>query len=159
MENAPTQPTRADRPASKVAPTTTNTLARLGGDKRGAVLIEAAFALPILIMLILGIITYASWYMAAHSIQQAANEAARAAVAGLDADERQELVDRSIASSVVNTGTLNPELVTVSTELDSNFYTVSVSYDVSQSNMFRNSLVPLPGDTITRDAVMQLNAL
>lgn len=131
---------------------------RLQRDAGGAVLVEAAMALPILILLLLGIVTYAVWFMAAHSLQQAANDAARAAVAGIDAGERQELVDQSISNSVLKTGTVNPDLVTVTTSQDANYYSVSVSYDVARSGLFSNSLVPLPGNTIRRAAVVQLSS-
>ena len=58
-------------------------LARLGQamsrHERGSVLVEAAFALPLMIILLLGILLYGGWLMTAHSLQQAANDAARAA--------------------------------------------------------------------------------
>lgn len=132
---------------------------RMRRDESGAVLIEAAIALPIIIMLLLGIVSYAGWFMAAHSLQQAANEAARASLAGLDSGERRELVGQAIAKSVLNAGTLQPDLVTVSTAQDANYFTVSLSYDVAASRLFKASVVPLPGPTIDRDAVIQLSSL
>ncbi|WP_226636064.1 TadE family protein [Novosphingobium profundi] len=129
---------------------------RLPTHTGGAVLVEAALALPVLIMLLLGVVTYGGWFMAAHSLQQVANEAARASVAGLDALERRQLVDTSVADSVLHTGTLDPDLVTVQTGLDGQYYRVTLVYDVSQAEMFSNSLVPLPGDTIARASTVQL---
>lgn len=132
---------------------------RLWNDHHGAVIIETAIVLPLLILLLLGIVSYGGWFMAAHSLQQAANEAARASLAGLDAAERRELVDRTLAHSVIHTGTLEPKLVSVETAQDSGFYTVMLSYDIAQSGLFRHSLIPLPGNTIERAAVVQLNSL
>jgi len=43
-------------------------------------LIEAAFAVPLLVALLYAILIYGSWFMAAHMLQQAANDAARTAV-------------------------------------------------------------------------------
>lgn len=128
-------------------------------DTRGAVLVEAAIVLPILITLLLGIVTYAGWFMAAHSLQEVANDAARAAIAGLDAGERQALVDKTVAQSVLHAGTLKPELVTVRTALDGNYYRVTLSYDVEGSELFQNSLVPLPSSTIEREALVELESL
>lgn len=132
-------------------------LTRLPGDNRGAVLVEAALVLPILAMFLLGIATYGGWFMAAHSLQQASNDAARAAIAGMDADERRALVDSSIARSVIQTGTLDAGLVTVTTSEDAGYYAVSLRYDVARSGLFSASLVPLPGDAILRTAVVRLS--
>lgn len=129
---------------------------RMETDTRGAVLVEAALALPVLISLLLGVMTYGGWFMAAHSLQQVANEAARASIAGLDESERRQLVDASIANSVLHAGTLDPDLVTVRSAIDGPYFRVTLTYAVEQSSMFRNALVPLPGDTITRDATVQL---
>jgi Flp pilus assembly protein TadG len=131
---------------------------RLTDDGHGAVLVEAAIVLPIVIALLLGIVTYAAWFMAAHSLQEAANDAARAALAGVDGEERQQLVDESIAKSVVNTGTLNSDFVTVTTAQDDAYYSVSLRYEAGQSALFSHALIPLPADTILRTAVVQLSS-
>ncbi|MBT0671297.1 pilus assembly protein [Novosphingobium profundi] len=132
---------------------------RIASDTRGAVLVEAALALPVLITLLLGVITYAGWFMAAHTLQQVANEAARASVEGLDALERRQIVDATVADSVLHAGTLDPDLVTVRTGIDGQYFRVTLSYDVTRSGMFQNSLVPLPGPTIDREATVQLPAM
>ncbi|MCJ2182609.1 pilus assembly protein [Novosphingobium sp. 1949] len=134
-------------------------LRTLAGNRSGAVLVEAALALPVLISLLLGVVTYGAWFMSAHSLQQVANEAARASVAGLDATERRQIVDATIAKSVLSAGTIEPDLLNVETGIDGAYYRVTLSYDVAHSTMFANSLVPLPGDTITREATVQLPAL
>ena len=149
MEQAPQPSHRPPRPRA---------WRRLIRERRGAVIIEAAIALPMLIMLLLGVVLYGGWFMAAHSLQQAANEAARAAMAGIDAGERQELVDRSIANSVVNAGTLDANLVTVTTSQDGNYYAVSLNYEIARSGLFSVSLVPLPATTIQRNALVQLGS-
>jgi Flp pilus assembly protein TadG len=134
-------------------------LRELSCSKRGAVIVEAAIAIPILITLLLGILTYGGWFMAAHSLQEAANDAARSALAGLDAIERQALVDRSLARSVLQAGTLAPDLVSVETETDGSFYKVMLSYDVENSAIFQSSFVPLPSGAIRREAMVELNSL
>lgn len=132
---------------------------RLASERRGAVLVEAAFTLPVLILLLLGVLTWGGWFMAAHSLQEVANDAARASVAGLDALERRQIVEATVAKSVLNTGTLDPDLVTVTTGVDGDFYRVTLTYDLSKSQIFQNSLVPLPGDTINRNAIVQLSGV
>ena len=76
-------------------------MCRLRGDARGAVLVEVALSLPILIMLLIGIIVYGAWLSAANAVQQAANEAARAAIAGINASERQMLAAESVTAHLV----------------------------------------------------------
>jgi Flp pilus assembly protein TadG len=125
----------------------------------GAVLVEAAIAIPIMIALLLGIVTYASWFMAAHSLQEAANDAARSALAGLNAVERKMLVDRSLERGVLSAGTIAPDLLSVETETDGSFYKVALTYDVEKSGIFQNSFVPLPSGSIRREALIELSSL
>ncbi|MBH0112870.1 pilus assembly protein [Novosphingobium sp. YJ-S2-02] len=143
-------------PARRITRSLHATGTRFSQDRRGAIVVEAALALPILITLLLGVITYGGWFMAAHSLQQVANEAARAAVAGLDAGERRQIVDTTVASGVLQTGTLDASLVTVRTGIEDQYYRVTLVYDISRAAMFENSFIPLPGNTIARDATVQL---
>lgn len=122
-------------------------------------LVEAAITLPLLIMILLGVVTYGLWFMSAHSIQQAANEGARAALAAIDDDEREAIVRQTVADGVVSVGTVNPQLVSVETRLDQNLFTVSVSYDASRDTLFTMSLIPMPDSSITRTARVRLTSL
>lgn len=128
-------------------------------DERGSLLVEAAFAVPLLIGLLFGILIYGSWFMAAHSIQQAANDAARTAVAGLDAAERRTLVDNSVAASLTGAATVNAASVSVSTSLNDAYYTVTLAYDLSAVPLFRAIPFPLPAAQIRREAVVRLTAV
>lgn len=128
----------------------------LAGDRRGAILVEAAIAMPLLIMLLLGILMYAGYFMAAHSLQQAANEAARATIAGMDDAERSQIVDTTLAASVLRAGTLHDNLVTATKARDGAYYSVTLTYPIGQTGLYRTSLIPLPGNTIRRTAVVQL---
>jgi Flp pilus assembly protein TadG len=130
---------------------------RLLANREGTALVEFAIALPILISLLLGILTYGCWFMAAHGLQQAANDAARAAIAGIDARERRDLVDQSIAHTPGG-AMIEPDLLTVTTTQDGRYYTVSLTYEVAQARLLSHSLIPLPSATIHRAAVVQLNA-
>jgi Flp pilus assembly protein TadG len=128
----------------------------LARDERGAVLVEAAFALPMLIVLLLGVVTYGMWFASAHALQEVANEAARSTFGALNASERQSQVDRSIDNSLLNTGLVDAGRVVTTTDLDGTYYTVTVTYDISSDPLFAKSLVPLPGDSIVRSAVVEL---
>lgn len=128
----------------------------LASDDSGAVLIEAAFVLGILVVLLGGVVTYGLWFMSAHSLQQVANEGARASLGGLDAKERAALVQRAVDRSLLQATLVDPEEVTVETATDENFFTVSLTYDASENAIFNASLVPVPSDTIIRKATIEL---
>lgn len=133
-----------------------NLRARIKDDQRGSVLVEAAFALPLVISLLFGILLYGSWFMAAHCIQQAANDAARTAMAGLNAVERRALVDHSVTASLSNAATVRMANVTTATAQADGYYTVTLSYDLSTVPLFAACPFPLPGTLIQRDAVVRL---
>ncbi|MEJ7926488.1 TadE/TadG family type IV pilus assembly protein [Sphingobium sp. AN641] len=133
--------------------------APLRQDERGSLLVEAAFAVPLLVSLLFGLLIYGSWFMAAHCIQQAANDAARTAVAGLDAAERRTLVDTSVAASLAGAATVRAANVTVSTSLNQSYYTVTLDYDLTTVPLFRAILFPLPAAQIRREAVVRLTAV
>lgn len=133
--------------------------APLRQDERGSLLVEAAFAVPLLVSLLFGLLIYGSWFMAAHCIQQAANDAARTAVAGLDAAERRTLVDTSVAASLAGAATVRAANVTVSTSLNQSYYTVTLDYDLTTVPLFRAIPFPLPAAQIRREAVVRLTAV
>jgi Flp pilus assembly protein TadG len=126
--------------------------------ERGAVLVEAAFALPLLITLLFGIMVYGNWFIIAHSLQQAADEAARAAVAGLDATERRTLVDKSVAASRIAFPMPNAQAIAVSTGESGGYYTVALRYDLVNAPVFSSAPFPLPGGSLQRSAVVRIDA-
>lgn len=130
---------------------------RIRRDMRGSVLVEAAIALPLLVMLLMGILVYGSWFMTAHSLQQAANEAARSAVAGLDAPERQALARQSVAASTASLPLRNARPIGVNSRQDGAFFTVTLDYDLSGDPLFSSTLVPVPSRTIQRRAVIRID--
>jgi Flp pilus assembly protein TadG len=125
-------------------------------DGRGSVLVEAAFALPLLIGLLFGILIYGSWFMTAHNIQQAANDAARVALAGLDDIERRSLVDQSVARSLSAAAMVRADDVQVTTSLVNGYYSVRLVYDLDADPLFAASPIPLPTDSIEREAVVRI---
>ena len=55
---------------------------RLGRDRSGATAVEFAFLAPVLIFILMGITGYGGYFWISHSVQQLANDAARAAIPG-----------------------------------------------------------------------------
>ena len=58
------------------------TLAR---EERGAAIVEMALVLPLLLALLMGMLVYGQYFMLAHSVQQAANDARQALLTALEA--------------------------------------------------------------------------
>lgn len=143
----------------RAAPCTGRWRSRLREDARGAVIVEVALSLPILLIFLIGIIAYGAWLSVANMVQQAANEAARAAIAGITTNERKLLATESVTNSFSRSTMLDPALVSVSTTQSGAFYVVSVSYDAAHSPLFSASPVPLPKGTIKRESVVKLASM
>lgn len=47
-------------------------------EERGGAIVEMALVLPLLLALLMGVLLYGQYFMLAHSVQQAANDGARA---------------------------------------------------------------------------------
>lgn len=144
---SPWAPGRGDKPAS------------IAKDEHGSTIVEAAVALPLMIFLLLGAISYGIWFMAAHSVQQAANEGARAALAALDAGERAQIVDDVVENGVLSVGTIDPDHLLVETDLTQNLFTVTLTYDPSQHVLLNSSLIPMPQGPIRRVASVRLSSI
>lgn len=138
-------PDRSSRPLSGLLP-----------HEGGSSLIEAAFALPLLIMLLMGILAYGSWFMTAHSLQQAANEAARASVAGLNTTERRSLVDQSVIAARTAFSAPAAQTINVSTLESSGYYTVTLRYNLANAPLYAAIPFPLPRSTLERSAVVRI---
>lgn len=126
------------------------------GSRRGATLVEFAFVLPVFIMVVLGIVTYGAWYLKAHQVQQAANDAARAALAGLNPSERAAIAGTSITRSLERSDSLDPARATVALDDDGAVLVVRLSYDATQDPLFKTALIPPPATTIARTATIRL---
>lgn len=133
-------------------------LIRLARDQAGSSLVEAAFALPVLILLLLGILGYGSWFMTAHSLQQAANDAARASVAGLNSTERRTLVDQSLVAARAAFPVPAAQTIGVTIGESSGYYRVTLRYNLANAPLFAAIPVPLPGGTLERSAVVRINS-
>ena len=124
--------------------------------RRGAAAIEFAIVGPFFLLLVVGMIVYGGWLWMAHSVQSAVSEGARAAVAGLDAAERERLARDVVATHLHDLG-LKSSDATVSVNAEGRFFHVAVAYDAQRHPLM--ALAPLtvpPPKVIRRTAVIQV---
>ncbi|MBV9841462.1 MAG: pilus assembly protein [Sphingomonadaceae bacterium] len=128
-------------------------------DQRGTAVIELAIVAPLLLMILTGITAYGGYFWMAHSIQQAANDGARASLAGLTSGERSTLATSTVSSELARINGISPANAATTVEDDGTTLSVSVRYDASSSNFLRLSIMPLPNRLISRSAVVRLGGL
>ena len=131
---------------------------RMARDQAGSVLVEAAFAIPLLILLLSGIWAYGCWFMTAHSLQQAANDAARASVAGLTTTERRALVDQSVTAARAAFPVPGAQSISVATGESGGYYTVTLRFNLTNAPIFAAIPVPAPGGVLERSAVVRISS-
>ena len=74
---------------------TTHERERFTASRAASAAVEFAIVGPVLLLLMSGIFTYGGYFLTAHTVQQLANDAARASIAGLDDTERLALARES----------------------------------------------------------------
>lgn len=132
----------------------------LAGSRRGVALIEFALVLPLAAVLLLGVMAYGQYFLLAHSVQQIANDAARASIAGLSQIERRALADATVADIITRLPSIGPEQVTVDVPAPSGeLLTVEVRLDATNNAMFDMKLIPMPDPVIARKATVRLGGL
>ncbi|MFT4254620.1 MAG: TadE/TadG family type IV pilus assembly protein [Caulobacter sp.] len=130
---------------------------KFAADQQGTALVEFALVCPVLIAMVIGMLGWGSYFWMAHSVQQVANDAARAAVAGLTAAERSQLAKAAAAEDVVDYAGLDATRLTTTVSDRSDRAVISVSYDASNTVVFAFSkIAPMPSSTITRQAAVRL---
>lgn len=128
-------------------------------DTRGATIVEFALVLPILLCLLMGVFGYGQYFLLAHSVQQIANDAARATVAGLDADERSSLARQSVADDVAALRQFAGARVASTIDEDGDSIAVEVTLDAHGLPPFNTPIVPMPAPLIERRAVVRRGGL
>ncbi len=122
----------------------------------GAVAVEFAIVGPLFALMLFAIASYGGYFWLAHSVQQLANDGARAALAGLTQSERQQLAQATVGAEVDSYAALDPSLTTVTEREATQAVTVTVSYDASRSGFWLLPIVPMPSSTIARSATVKL---
>ena len=121
--------------------------------RSGAAAVEFAFVGPLFVLMLCGIMAYGGYFWSAHAVQQVANDAARAAVAGLDGEERTSLAQATVEAEIPDYAFLDPTKVSVAVSNLSDRMTVSVTYDATGSFFFAlRQIVPMPSPQISRQA-------
>lgn len=128
----------------------------LAADCSGAAIIEAAFVLPMVVALLLGVATFGQWFMIAHTMQQAADEGARAAVGGLNDEDRLAMVATSVKQSLAVASGVDPKLVSTAAKRSGDYYTVTVTYQTRQNKALTIGIIPVPLDPIARQSTIKL---
>lgn len=96
--------------------------------------VEFALIAPVFLLLVFGAIAYGIYFGAAHSVQQLAADAARAAVAGLSREERVALATGFVAANGGTYVLIDPALLSLdaapSTD-DPDQFLVRLAYDAT----------------------------
>lgn len=122
-------------------------------------MIEFAVIAPVFIMILAGIIAYGGYFWRAHSLQQIANDAARSALAGLTATERDALARDSVAREMEPLAGIAADRATVRISEANDLLVVTLTYDASDDAFLQLGLVPLPDRRIRRTAAIRLAGL
>lgn len=126
-------------------------------NQSGAVALEFAFLAPVMIFMMMGMTGYGGYFWMSHSVQQLANDAARAAMPGLTVAERASLAQASVKAGAGDYAQLKASKVTTQVVDRNGRMTVMVSYNAADSFAFAvRGLAPMPSDQIRRQASVQL---
>ena len=124
--------------------------------ERGSAAVEFAMVGPLFILLLIGSVVYGGWMWMAQGVQHLAAEGARAAIAGIDVDERDTLARSAVSGSLDGATILDPEAVQVEVTSDTGAIRVTITYDASGHPLMALArLVPSPPRTIRREAVIR----
>lgn len=127
-------------------------LLTLARGERGAAIVEMALVLPLLLALLMGVLVYGHYFMLAHSVQQAANDGARASIVGLDAADRSAVASRAVGRSLQAIDGTHSVAVSETSEA----ITVAVTFTAPQDSFLRSSFVPSPDNVIRARATFEL---
>lgn len=126
---------------------------------RGVAAVELALVLPFLLALLMGIVSYGDYFLTAHLVQQAAHDAARASLAGMNAAERKSIAIDTAKRMLDSSGVLRRDRGQVDAVEVDNLITVSVRYDASADPLLSLPFVPSPGRTLTARGVAMIGGL
>lgn len=130
-------------------------------DIRAAAAVEFALIAPVFILMITGISAYAVYFGASHSLQQIAADAARIAVAGTDAAERETMAAGYITRNSGGYPFIDPANLTFDMHDGADgAFVVAVDYDARDLPIWALLRdLPLPDTTIRRRSVIRIGGL
>lgn len=124
--------------------------------RSGAAAVEFALVGPLFFFLLVGVVVYGGWFWMAQGVQSLAAEGARAAIAGINTDERIRLARGSVSDNLQGDALLSADAVQVTVQTDASAIRVVVTYDASAHPLMALArLVPTPPQTIERHAVVR----
>lgn len=127
------------------------------GDTSGAIAVEFALVAPVFIFLLIGMLVYGGWFWMAQGVQTLSTEGARAAIAGLDAAERESLARAAVLEGAAGAGAFQIDDLDIQVSSDARSIQVTVSYDTSgHPLMVLSQLVPSPPRAITRNSTIRI---
>lgn len=123
----------------------------------GNAAVEFAIVGPVLLLLMTGIFTYGGYFLTAHTVQQLANDAARASIAGLDDGERLDLARQAMEAGLANQSFMRGAVSQVALSTTNSTISVSVTYDASEDVYWTfQSLLPTPSASISRRSTIRM---
>lgn len=124
--------------------------------REGVAAVEFAIVFPVLLLMLIGMVVYGSWFWLAHSVQSLAYESARASLGGLNPAERRSLAMDFVTLRSAEIG-VPVEASSVVISSDAQVIRVEINYDVSTHPiMALRGLTVTPPQTITKEAVVRL---
>lgn len=108
-------------------------------DQSGTAAIEFAIIAPVLMLFLLGIVCFGLMLGTYNAVQQLAAEAARASVAGLSDSERNQIANSYVSSNIAGYQMIDPSKLIVATYAQPDTYRVTLSYDVSNTVVYKLS--------------------
>ena len=125
----------------------------------GTAAIEFAILTPVYLLMLAGMLAYGIYFGAAHALQQLAADAARTAIAGRDATERDLLVSDYLRRNAAAYMLIDPARLVHTigdSAADPNQYEVRLSYDAAHLPIWSlHPPLPLPGRTIVYGATIR----
>jgi Flp pilus assembly protein TadG len=135
---------------------------RIFKDRDGASAVEFAIIAPLFIMTLLTFIGFGIYLATANAVQQIAADAARTAIAGLDAAERDKLARDFIAKSTFDYFMLEPSRLATKVMDDPrnlDQFTVSVEYDAANLPIWSLYSFVMPTNHIKRFSTIRIGGI
>ncbi|WHA40220.1 TadE/TadG family type IV pilus assembly protein [Agrobacterium larrymoorei] len=131
-------------------------------NRSGSSAVEFAIVAPVFILVLLTMVAYGIYLMAAYAVQQVAADAARTAIAGLNTTERETLAKDYVNKSALDYVFLDKRRVNVSVGTDptnNNQFTVTVEYDATDLPIWSLYTYALPEKTIRRFSTIRIGGV
>jgi Flp pilus assembly protein TadG len=128
------------------------------GDDRGTAVIEFAILTPVFLLMLTGMLAYGIYFGAAHALQQLAADAARTAIAGINAAEGRLLVETYLRRNAGDYMLIDYDKLDFSLrvpEAGDDQYRVTLVYDAGHLPIWNlYPPLPLPEPRIVRGATI-----